>query len=235
MVALVSAETVLLVLLVVLVAGLLRSHAELLRRVGPAAEVPPVIPEPPRTARGGQAALASPLSGTTPGGDAVALAFDGAAAAPTLLAFLTSGCGTCAGFWDTLGEQRLPAGVRTLIVTRGPERERPARLRSLAPRNVPVVMSSAAWEDYGVPGAPYFVLVDGQIRGEGMAATWTALCSLVTDAIEEVGGIGVTRVGDGSGAGGGRTDRAEQVDARLAAAGITPQDPSLYPGRPPAA
>ena len=36
MVALVSVETVLLVLLVVLVAGLLRSHAELLRRIGPA-------------------------------------------------------------------------------------------------------------------------------------------------------------------------------------------------------
>ena len=35
MVALVSVETVLLVLLVVLVAALLRSHAEILRRLGP--------------------------------------------------------------------------------------------------------------------------------------------------------------------------------------------------------
>ncbi len=35
MTALVSAETVLLVILVVLVAGLLRSHAEILRRLGP--------------------------------------------------------------------------------------------------------------------------------------------------------------------------------------------------------
>ncbi|MBV9193079.1 MAG: hypothetical protein JO168_02960, partial [Solirubrobacterales bacterium] len=35
-VALVAVETALLVVLVVLVAGLLRSHAELLRRVGPA-------------------------------------------------------------------------------------------------------------------------------------------------------------------------------------------------------
>ena len=35
MTALVSVETVLLVLLIVLVVGLLRSHAELLRRLGP--------------------------------------------------------------------------------------------------------------------------------------------------------------------------------------------------------
>jgi len=36
MVAIVSVETVLLVLLLVLVAGLLRSHAEIMRRLGPA-------------------------------------------------------------------------------------------------------------------------------------------------------------------------------------------------------
>ena len=35
MVAIVSVETVLLVVLLVLVAGLLRSHAEILRRLGP--------------------------------------------------------------------------------------------------------------------------------------------------------------------------------------------------------
>ena len=39
MVALVSVETVLLVLLVLLVAGLLRSHAEILRRLGPPDDV----------------------------------------------------------------------------------------------------------------------------------------------------------------------------------------------------
>jgi len=31
----------------------------------------------------------------------------------TLLAFLTSGCGTCAGFWETLAEPRLPRSVQT--------------------------------------------------------------------------------------------------------------------------
>ncbi len=63
-----------------------------------------------------------------------------------------------------------------MIVTRGPEREQRSKLRSLAPSEVPVVMSSQAWEDYAVPGSPYFVLVeDGAIRGEGVATTWDAL------------------------------------------------------------
>ena len=47
--ALVAVETVLLVLLVVLVAGLLRSHAEILRRLGPAepsADAAPIRADP---------------------------------------------------------------------------------------------------------------------------------------------------------------------------------------------
>src|SRR3954449_6848514 len=50
---LVAVETVLLALLVLLVAGLLRSHAEILRRLGPADESAapgasdPALPEPP--------------------------------------------------------------------------------------------------------------------------------------------------------------------------------------------
>ena len=208
MVALVSVETMLLVLLVVLVAALLRSHAEILRRLGPQ-DSAPRLPEPPAGARTGKALQPAPLAGVTPGGDPVTLAFDGATGAPTLLAFLTSGCSTCAGFWETLSEPRLPAGVQTVIVTHGSERERPAKLRSLAPEGVAVVMSSRAWSDYGVPGAPYFVLVeDGEIRGEGVATTWDALASLVEDAIAEQRG----------------------VDERFAAVGIGPEHPSLYPG-----
>ena len=180
MVALVSVETVLLVLLVVLVAGLLRSHAEIMRRLGPAEDAPgvpdgPAIP----AARDREAVSAPEVAGVTPDGDAVKLAFEGAGTAPTLLAFLTSGCGTCAAFWEALGERRLPAGVRTVIVTHGPDRERPAKLRSLGPAGIPVVMSSQAWADYEIPGAPYFVMVDQAIRGEGVATTWPALASLV--------------------------------------------------------
>jgi len=206
-VALVSVETVLLVLLVVLVAALLRSHAEILRRLGPEGSRAPRLPEPPAGER--PPATAPELVGATPTGDAIKLAFDGT---PTLLAFLSSGCTSCAGFWETLGEGRLPAGLETVIVTRGPDREQPSRLRKLASDAVPVVMSSDAWADYGVPGAPYFVLVeDGAIRGEGAATTWTGLASLLGDAIEQ---------------------RHEElgIDERLAAAGIGPDHPSLFPG-----
>ncbi|MGZ4181163.1 MAG: hypothetical protein ACXVUL_10860 [Solirubrobacteraceae bacterium] len=229
MVALVSVETVLLVLLVVLVAGLLRSHAEIMRRLGPAEDasgVPdgPAIP----AARNREAVSAPEVAGVTPDGDAVKLAFGGAGTAPTLLAFLTSGCGTCASFWEALGERRLPAGVRTVIVTHGPGRERSVKLRSLGPAGIPVVMSSQAWADYEIPGAPYFVMVDQAIRGEGVATTWPALASLVSDAIEEQRDAG--RAGGGAGAVTGER-RAERIDETFAAAGIDPGHPSLYPDR----
>ncbi len=222
MVALVSVETVLLVLLIVLVAALLRSHAELLRRLGPEGGDAPRLPDPPPA--GVRADTAAPeLAGVTPTGDAVKLALTGS---PTLLAFLSSGCTSCAGFWEKLGDGGLAselrpvivtrgpdrepsAELRTVIVTRGPDREQAAKLRRLAPDAVPVVMSSRAWEDYGVPGTPYFVLVrDGAIGGEGVATTWSALASLLGDAIEEQRGL----------------------DERLAAAGVGPDHPSLYPG-----
>jgi hypothetical protein len=221
MVALVAAETVLLVLLVVLVAGLLRSHAEILRRLGPPDGDQAALTPPPGVPRR-EGTVAPAISGATPDGDALTLDFAGPAAAPTLLAFLTSDCNTCESFWETLAEPRLPDEVRIAIVTHGVEGERPVRLRSLAPAGVPVVMCSAAWEDYRVPGAPYFVLVDGSIRGEGVATTWQALASLVADALEE------QRAYAGQSAG---TRRGLRVDSTLAAGGIGPGHPSLYPGR----
>jgi hypothetical protein len=236
MVALVSAETVLLVLLVVLVAGLLRSHAEIMRRLGPAEDATdgPARRSDPAAAmpaardrdrdRERVSVRAPELAGVTPDGDAVKLAFEGAGTAPTLLAFLTSGCGTCAAFWETLGERRLPAGVRTVIVTHGPDRERPAKLRSLGPAGIPIVMTSEAWADYEIPGAPYFVMVDQAIRGEGVATTWRAVASLVSDAIED------QREAESPGTGSGQR-RAEHIDETFAAAGIGPDHPSLYPDR----
>ena len=167
---LVSVETVLLVLLVVLVAGLLRSHAEILRRLGTgrgrgAARSAAAADRRPRRPESG----AAPIAGTTPDGDAVALDFEGRASAPTLLAFLTTGCSCCADFWQALGERRLP-GVQTVIVTHGSERERPRAAAGAGARpGCPVVMSSGACTDYEVPGSPYFVLVGrvGSRRGLG--------------------------------------------------------------------
>jgi hypothetical protein len=202
-VAIVSIETVLLVLLLVLVAALLRSHAEILRRLGPEGAEPPRLPDPPAGAR--HETSAPEIAGDTPIGDAIKLSLSGG---PTLLAFLSTGCTSCGRFWETLGAHPLPDGLQPMIVTRGPDREQRSKLRSIAPAAVPVVMSSPAWEDYAVPGSPYFVLVEGgEIRGEGVATTWDALASLVGDAVEEQRG----------------------VDERLAAAGIGPDHPSLFP------
>ncbi|HWE32209.1 MAG TPA: hypothetical protein VG410_01920 [Solirubrobacteraceae bacterium] len=218
MTAIVSIETVLLVLLLVLVIGLLRSHAEILRRLGPSDQRPDLRPPEASPLRSGQSAPA--LTGTTPNGDAIVLDFAGSAHTPTLLAFLTTGCTTCQSFWESLARPRLSHNVSTVIVSHGTDRESPSRIRRLAPRDTPVVMSSSAWTDYGVPGAPYFVLVDGTIRGEGVATTWEALASLVGDAIEDERTAGA----DG---------RGRHIDDVFAAAGIGPEDPSLYPGGSP--
>jgi hypothetical protein len=261
MTALVSVETVLLIILLVLVAGLLRSHAELLRRVGPqagqdgaparagrsSAVREPVAGSAPRRP-------APALHGVTPSGDAVGLDFAQGTGTLTLLAFLTTGCSTCAGFWDTLAEPRLPSGVETVIVAHGAERERVSRVAALAPDGVPVVMSSQAWLDYEVPGAPYFVLADTAILGEGVAGTWQALASLVRDAIEEereaaaprpasaaVGetvrwtgtsssSTGARALAGGEGRPRAGAARARGIDDALAAGGIGPEHPSLYPG-----
>jgi hypothetical protein len=207
--AVLSIETVLLVLLIVLVAALLRSHAEILRRLGPD-DAGPRLPAPPTGIR--TASEAPELVGATPTGDALKLAFDGP---PTLLAFLSTGCTSCAPFWETLGRGGRAPELQTVIVTRGPEREQPVKLRRLAGDRIPVVMSSDAWEEYSVPGSPYFVLVqDGQVRGEGVATTWHALSSLVGDALRE------------------QADAAPDggIDERLAAAGIGPEHSSLFPG-----
>ncbi len=236
--AIISVETTLLLILLVLVAGLLRSHAEILRRLAdPDAPVPSTRgpATDPRLARAvarerHPGTPAPAIAGPTPDGDAISLELGESGGDATLLAFLTTGCSTCAGFWETLGEPRLPAGVRTVVVAHGEERERAAALRRLAPDGIPVVMSSQAWRDYAVPGAPYFVLVNATIRGEGAATSWSALGSLVSDAIEdarasEAAGSRAERPRASSG-----TERAETVDRTLAGAGIGPDHPSLYPG-----
>lgn len=185
---LVAVETTLLVLLSVLVAGLLRSHAEILRalhRLGVDLDTgAPSVPAPGAAPVG----TAYDVAGVTPDGDAVHVGVLGGRQA-TLLAFLSSGCVTCEPLWDGLrrGGPELPDRARVVAVTRGAGHESPARLQGLAPDGVPVVMSDAAWEDYAVPGAPYFVYVDGAgIAGQGAARDWAQLTSLLERAGADV-------------------------------------------------
>ena len=225
MVALVAVETVLLLLLAVIVAGLLRSHAEILRRLGPPndddSRLDPSLPRPPAGQRA--PAIAPDIAGTTLDGQIMQFGMR-AGGESTLLAFLSSGCQVCGRFWEEFRASQapaLPGGGRIVILTKDSSHESPSRLRELAPSTLPVLMSSAAWRDYSVPTAPYFVHVDGasgEVRGEGTAAAWPQVVSLLRDAVEDAGPRGS----------GGR-DRAERVDSDLQAAGIGPGHPSLYP------
>jgi hypothetical protein len=220
---LVACETVLLALLVLLVAGLLRSHAEILRRLGPpsAQDQDPDAGLPSPARRATSAREGNDIVGVTLEREPVKIGF-GEGYPPTLLAFLSTGCGVCESFWKDLRDQRrpaeLPADIRVVAVTKDPTDESPSRLRSLSPREAPVVMSSAAWNDYAVPAAPYFVYLEGStVLGEGSANGWTQISSLVRDSIE-----------DRAFSGGGEA-RTRDVDRALAAAGIRPGHPSLYP------
>jgi hypothetical protein len=236
---LVATETVLLILLAVLVVGLLRSHAEILRRLGPPAadgDAPAVGAALPPTRRP-DSAPAPDLAGTTLDGEAVQVGMR-PGGEPTLLAFLSSGCETCLGFWRSLGERgatAIPGGGRVVAVTKDRSHESPSRLRELAPPDLPLVMSSAAWQEYGVPTTPYFVYVDGrsgEIHGEGAARGWPQVMSLLRDALDDIAVATATepepRVGSG------RSERIARADRELASAGIGPGHPSLYPRRLPA-
>ena len=246
MTALVAVETLLLVLLAILVAALLRSHAEILRRLGPereagngdvGGEFDPALPRPPE--RTGTRP-ASDIAGATLEGRVVQIGIAPGGPA-TLLAFLTSGCLVCENFWSAFreGAPALPGGGRLVIVTKDSSHESPSRLRELAPAEVPVVMSSSAWRDYDVPTAPYFVYVDGasgEVYGEGAATGWRQVASLLRDALDDAvtGDPGSPSNGDAEVRfGRGGRSRARRVDEELEAAGIGTGHFSLYPGKEP--
>ena len=254
MVALLVLLTVVVALLALLVAGLLRSHAEILRRLHdlgagldparPDSTVTTGVPAPVLSPRQGDLGAAVDIAGTSPQGEAIAVGIAGAEHR-TMLAFLSSGCTTCRALWKALsldaagpgasptGAQRaLPVGTRVVVVTRDPTEESPAAVGNLAPAGTVVVMSSRAWSDYGVPGSPYFVCVDGpsaSIVGEGTAATWEQLGELVAQAFAEseppppgpVRSRGAARSLTGP-------EREARADSELAKAGIFPGDPALH-------
>lgn len=242
MTVLVVAESLALVLLTVLVVSLLRSHAEILRALhdlgvslepGAAANSgartfdlrqPPVDARDPKP---GPLGDAHDVLGKSPDGEAVGLAV-ATGEEPTLLAFLSSGCSTCREFWDVLGRGETVdidgRPVHVVAVTRGFGDESPAEVAGLTTRSLTTVMSTEAFEDYGVPVAPYFVLVDaGRVVGEGAAASWVQLRGLLSKAVAD-GAHGRSRRELLSG-----RLRGSRVDRELSAAGIGPDHPSLYP------
>ena len=237
MVALVSILAVAVGLLTLLVAGLLRSHAEILRALQTVGvSLDPDAPDPPSptgltSPERGVAAPAVDVSGVDPSGAPVTFAVAGVEHR-TLLAFLSSTCLTCRGFWDAFADRRLsvPAGARLMVVTKGQEAESTSTIRKLAPSGVHTVLSSTAWADYRIPGAPYFVLLEGaggEVIGEGAATTWDQVRDLMAVSLAD----GDDRPAPNPRPVGRAQDRPGRVDAELRAAGIEPGHPSLYPDR----
>jgi hypothetical protein len=170
------------------------------------------------------------LMGESPQGEAMAIAVSGSGE-PALLAFLSSGCGTCRNFWEAIsaGETIGLNGrnARVVAVTRGFDSESPAAVAELAGPTLTAVMTTEAFEDYRVPAAPYFVLIDGDlVVGEGTATSWPQLRDLLSKAVAD-GAHGRSRRDLLSG-----RLRSAKVDAELSAAGIGPDDPSLRPDQP---
>ena len=216
MTALLIIEGVAILLLAVLVVGLLRSHAEILRALHESTSAGGLRPRPRLSA-----GAPSDIAGLSPSGSTVQIGVTGTESR-TLLAFLSTGCSSCLPLWEDLRVKdpvSALADTRLVIVTKGPEAESPSRLQQLAPTNTTVVQTTEAWESYGVPVTPYFVLVDGgtgQVAGEGSASTWEQVNSLILQA------AGDREIVSSGG--------ELQADRELRRAGIGPGHPSLYPG-----
>jgi hypothetical protein len=231
-------EGVLLALALLFVVALLRSHAEILRRLAGIEAAFDAGPDglddlghPDATAAVGPGAFADTqhrggghapdIAGQTLAGDAVKLSL-AAGSPPTLLAFMGSGCNACVPLWQGLdGDIPLLAGTRLTVVTKGPEGERLARLLELAQTDIEVVMSTQAWQDFDIPATPHFVLVDGgEIAGRGGATSWEQIASLLRDADD-----------DRANPARNTSERAARAEQALAEAGIAAGHPSLYPSR----
>jgi hypothetical protein len=220
--------------------AVLRSHAEILRRLsaiegrldpagGFALDGTPL--DRPTAARGSHGppagGRAPDIVGETLAGDAVKLAL-GPGAPRTLLAFLSTGCSVCGPLWDELRAGGVGgvefSDTRIVVVTKGADRESLTRLGRAAPAQGELVMSSAAWADYEVAATPHFVLVDSderRILGRGGATSWPQILSLLADADSDA------RLGRAR----STSERAARAEQALTAAGIVPGHQSLYPSR----
>ncbi len=222
MTAVVAALAVAVLLLAVLVAGLLRSHAEILRSLqdlGAGLELDRGVTGPVGLAAPRTSILPPELSGHTLDGSVSATSLRGQ---NTLIAFLSSGCTTCQEFWKAFRDERpeVPGDAQLVVVTRGLEQESAAALQDRLPATVPLLLSDEAWEAFEVPGAPYFVYLDpaGEVVGEGTGTSWKQIVTMITEARADAALL--------SKGGGAARDRRDLLV--LHEAGIEPGDPSLY-------
>lgn len=249
--AVVGVLSAVVIVLAVMVVGLLRSHAEILRRLhrldggdehgrgAAATEVPVSLrASAPETRR-----PPVDIAGAGLTDDVVVITVAGARHR-TLLAFLSSTCGTCGAFWNAFarGEHStLPADVRLVVVARSEPSEDRAALRELAAPDVVVVLSDDAWDAYAVQGSPYFVLVDpaAGVLGEGTGLEFVQLRRLLAQATGDAAflagdepGPAPQPSGPSGRVAGGRND-SQRIDHELLAAGLRPGDAALYPPEDP--
>lgn len=193
-------------LLAILCAGLLRANANLTRRVE-ALEIAGErarrrrdaalqasttqqttmgfsMSETPENLEGNDEGELVSLDGTAPDGSPMSIDLQGDG--PQLVAFLSTSCGICTSLWERLQSGDLAEqspGLRPVVVTKSASLEDADRVRELtAAGTVPTVMSTQAWQDYEIPGSPYFLLVGGEPRdviGEGPASGWPDVSAIV--------------------------------------------------------
>ncbi|REK18405.1 MAG: hypothetical protein DWQ40_08555 [Actinobacteria bacterium] len=213
-----------------LVVSLLKTQAEIVRRLDSlgikldeADSSAPISLTPPARSR----TATSDIAGVDPSGDPVVKSLH-VGNDPVLLAFLSTTCTSCSEFWESFDDDSMmlhEARYRVLVVTLGASEESPTRAANLSRGSVDVVMSSEAWADFEVPGAPYFAVVDPQSReviGEGSAADMRALLTFLGDAAGDRR-WDARRISDRTDA-----DRERMIDDELKRAGIYPDDPRLY-------
>jgi hypothetical protein len=245
----VGVQTLLLAVLTVLVFGLLRAYATVLQRLHALEDGGTVSPRPgdrsfaltpsAPPSRGADIQIVPidedfpvghDISGTTLAGETVLLRLVDVEH-DTVLVFLSSGCSTCATFWDELRHPvNLPVGARLIIVTQDAETESVVSLRKLAPTGVEVVLSSSGWEDYGVPGSPYVIAVNGatgRVRGEGTGQSWSQIAELLA---RSTGDAGFVTAGPLATKPDSDQERESAVDRELIQAGMLPGDARLYGG-----
>ncbi len=245
--------TVVVVLLVIavgvlalLVFGLLRTHAEILRtldRAGislddeeTASSAAGVVAERSEAGAAAGPEGARDVVGTVPAGGPTKVAVTGVAHF-TLLAFLSPGCRTCKRFWEAFAapDLELPGGdTRLVVVGQDAAHDSESAMAELVPPGVKAVLSSAAWEDYDVPGSPYFALVDGsdgRVVGAGSALRWEQLRDLLQQALDDAGLADPSGPRPQASAGHSGRSRAQRADEALRSAGIGPGHPSLYGGQ----
>lgn len=230
--AIVIGLAVIVLFLGALVFGLLRGHAEVLRRLDAAGlrldDDQPVQlgPRAPSDGNAGNPLATTEIVGIHPDGSPAALSLV-AGSDPVLLAFLSTSCSSCTVFWEALDGPflRIDSGrYRVVLVTLSEDEESPTRAEKLSSPGAEVVMSSQGWGAFEVPGAPYFLLLDpasGTTLGEGTASTFDSLVEFLNDSAGDR--AWEARVRD-------RTDRdrADRIDNELKNAGIEPGDARLY-------